>query len=1553
MVAHRRPSAAHTTSILAFTLIGLCFFAPIALSTRAVQGQSSDEDEEEPFRSGLIARQTSPGDATSERLVATVQYPLDDAAENGDANRSLQAGAQPRQVAWQGRLWVQVPGAYRLFAFSNGSTTIKLQDKVVLQAESRSPAWHATEELDLPFGYLPLEIDFAPAVATDKSAQTGAPPPQLNLFWSGPQFGLEPIPPRFLVHPRESTPAVDVAAGRRLTRALRCAACHDMGDATSSLAAPALDRVRDSLHPEWTVAHLTAQPIAGGAGTAPLSNSPLARRMPFFALDKQDAADLTAFLFERSLPPQLPNDSPSTDSPSTRSDRKGPTPANASNKSQGKSDKAPVDSTSPTDRGRRLLASVGCLACHRHEGVGTSTPFDGGDLTRLAAKRPEGFVERWLADPASVNRSHRMPLVDLTSAERGDLAKFLETGDFDTTETPIGDPERGATLFENQRCQACHISPDGGSTPAKLTRRFGPKIDWERSCLATSATTTSAPAASGPAASDPKARRPRYALSPAMAQLVRSYVEQIVVPAVTDASVRPRDAAPRGTATERSLGPDWLIENQCLNCHSRNDQGGLNEVAVAVAGKYSELAPVIHGLLPPSLTSVGDKLTDEALAVAIRRSNERRRPWLAVRMPKYGFADKQIQSAVAHFVRSDRIPDAPPAEARAGRVLDESELKLPDAALRTVGGRLVTTDGFGCLSCHAVGPITPPNAPLNQRAPNLSQLATRIRPAWFDRWTRNPARIVPRMEMPSVQLPVRGVLDERLDRQLAAVWHALNRPDFTPPEPNPVQTLRLTGVGHATESAELVTDVLQADGRTHIKPLLIGLPNRHNVLFDVETNRLARWSLGDVARQRTKGKTWFWEAAGVDLLGTHSADSEMQLELAGRRLAPHVATQFPTELDEWRHIPGGLEFSHRLQFAARDGGPNEAPLATVHVRQRFVAIDANATAANNGFRRELSVRGIPAGARLLLRVLDAEQLRRATLARDERRWRLDDGTRSITVARSASPLEADGFVAIVDDGARDGARARGEPRAADVVLEYRATLANDQFPPLPVPPLPKPAAQSLDIVPGFTGTRLPLTDQQMPTALAWRANGTLLVASLKGRVWQARDTDGDGLEDQWQAFSDELAAPYGLSSGPLAAMPPAHGKLDPATRQRVAPVDVTTKYAVLRLWDDDGDGRADRTQTIASGWGHTADYHDWTVGLPSDGAGGYYIGLACQQDKRSLAAARLRGTMIHLVPRTPTDDDPRPYRVDLLSAGHRFPMGIAVNRAGDVFVTDNQGNYNPFNELNHVRRGLRYGFINAIEQKPDFRPPAEAPAIEIPHPWTRSVNGICFLDATPVDADEDEDASTASRASAPPRPFGPFTGHLVGCEYDTRRLIRMSLQKVGDTYQGTCYPLTFDERPAGAAEALLLGPICCAVSPSGDLYVGGIRDSGWGGGNNIGEVVRLRFQEDRLPAGIAEVRAVRDGFEIDFTRPVDPARASDPAQYSLSSYRRVSTPAYGGPDVDRRTERIKRVVLSADTRHARLELEERRSGFVYELRLQNLAVDRERFFPAEAYMTVR
>jgi hypothetical protein len=176
----------------------------------------------------------------------------------------------------------------------------------------------------------------------------------------------------------------------------------------------------------------------------------------------------------------------------------------------------------------------------------------------------------------------------------------------------------------------------------------------------------------------------------------------------------------------------------------------------------------------------------------------------------------------------------------------------------------------------------------------------------------------------------------------------------------------------------------------------------------------------------------------------------------------------------------------------------------------------------------------------------------------------------------------------------------------------------------------------------------------------------------------------------------------------------------------------------------------------------------------------------------------------------------------------------------------------------------------------------------------------------------------------------------------------MSLQKVGDTYQGAAYPFSLDPQQGVAT---FMGPVVCQVSPRGDLYVGEMRDSGWGAGANVGAIVRLR-PTGRWPSGIAEVRAAADGFIVQFTSPVDKLAAAQASNYSLVSYRRISTPAYGGPDVDRETVPIGRVQLSQDARQARLFVDRLREGFVYELRTGNIGAGGDALQVAEAHYTL-
>ncbi len=70
--------------------------------------------------------------------------------------------------------------------------------------------------------------------------------------------------------------------------------------------------------------------------------------------------------------------------------------------------------------------------------------------------------------------------------------------------------------------------------------------------------------------------------------------------------------------------------------------------------------------------------------------------------------------------------------------------------------------------------------------------------------------------------------------------------------------------------------------------------------------------------------------------------------------------------------------------------------------------------------------------------------------------------------------------------------------------------------------------------------------------------------------------------------------------------------------------------------------------------------------------------------------------------------------------------------------------------------------------------------------------------------------------------------------------------------------------------------------------------------------------------------AAPGGFTIVFANPVDRAKAADAASYSVASFRRVPTPAYGGDDRDRRVETIRAVEVSDDARSATLVLDELR-----------------------------
>ena len=1158
-------------------------------------------------------------------------------------------------------------------------------------------------------------------------------------------------------------------------------------------------------------------------------------RMPTFGLDRQDARDIATFLRTlgtADLPPVPPLDT----------------------------------AVDPVARGHELIRSLGCLACHtwrdpgdeKSERQGTDFLWGGGALDRVAEKLTPEAIALQLTFPEQWNAHHQMPRFELSKEEVAALVAALTSGRAAAESTDEeGDSRHGQRLIAQHHCANCHRLTAAGPEPAASPRR-----PWKPTEL-TSANSCLTWQVDGPP-------RPRYRLAESDRRAIIGFLE----------SAREH--------TDDFSGATLLVRRGCLNCHARDGSEGLRPVVARLLAENAASANRGEGWLPPDLTAVGDKLREEWLARAVAGEQPRRLPWLNVRMPRFRHSDAERQSLVRHFIQHDRIPENGPGAALPLPTQPPGE--IPAADWNRAGIALGGARGFSCVGCHKVGAFEPRGVALSTRGSDLHRLDMRMRPEFFQRWLQGPIRIIPNMEMPAFVRPAPGVLHERLDHQLGALWSALAQTKPPPFDTSSVeQELRPVPGG----SPKLVRDVFNlGDSLTSVmipRALAVGFAQPGHLVFDLDALALRGWWSGAFARQRASGKSWYWEPSGSEVRvippGMEGAGSDVRLQWPGQ--PPSVATLQhgrAGRVTSYRTTPGRLELHYELNFT--DAGRSIRVQVTEVIRP---AVSANSGSIPGEIQREFAVRGVPDTVRTLVRSVTRSGA--ADVVRDVLLDPTETGHSGVVAVAVAAgdlaPVESAGGAVVVPPAA-------GEVAAS---LEPRVEI---------------------DAVPGFEAVRLPLPAAIMPTSFAFLADGTLAFTSLKGQVYLVRDTNADGLPDRLVLVEEGLAAPFGLLADGNELL-------------------VAHKPEVLRLGDFEGSGLAGRRTIVADGWGYTDDYHDWTTGIVRDDSGRLYIGLGSDYAKagRTTDQGRWRGKVLRIDP----DGSVTPV-------GHefRYPIGLARNASGDIFVTDNQGVQNPFNELNHLVTGARYGVPSLFEEPHDL--PSQPPAIQIPHPWTRSVNGIFLLAAGPHES---------------------FGGQLVGCEYDTRFLVRMSLEQVEGVYQGGIYPLSLPANrmlSGTQAEPLagvqtgravgrgFLGVLCGAQAPQGDLYIGGIHDSGWNGGPNVGEIVRLR-RRGALPPGIERISATPTGFEIRFTRPVDAKLAGDVSYYAIAGTTRRWTSGYATPDSGQHRLVVERVELSADGRQASLVTTGRQPGHVYEFKLDGLrSAAGEPLWPAVGYYTL-
>ncbi|MFK7821759.1 MAG: hypothetical protein AB8G99_23815, partial [Planctomycetaceae bacterium] len=819
----------------------------------------------------------------------------------------------------------------------------------------------------------------------------------------------------------------------------------------------------------------------------------------------------------------------------------------------------------------------------------------------------------------------------------------------------------------------------------------------------------------------------------------------------------------------------------------------------------------------------------------------------SVRMPK--FAHTQAESAAIrdYLAEHDRIPAHP----------DFPSINTTSSTETLVAGQaLIGPSGFSCIACHSAGNYEPRNVALGTRGSNLLNPGKRMRKEFFLRWVRSPSRIVPGMEMPSITRPVKGVLDGSVHTQLVAAWDALNDKNFTVPT-NPASFEQFVHVEPGT-AARVIRDVFTdpaKQGRYVARPLVVGLNNGHNLMFDLDQFGLRHWWFGDTARQRTEGKSWYWDVAGIGLVSQRVGPDVVLQSETGELIKPVVNRATNGRFEKWTNTKAGVRFQYSLNFRI-DNSDHKVDVQEQIEPYRF-------TDKLSGFRRLVRVDSGDLPHAVLLRV--AKPADGETITENETTE--IDGQAYLTCKNGNADI---GFLVPLK---RPTTRKSSKP----------------QF-------ISEP--KKITSVPGFEGQRLPLSGSIMPTSITWNANGNMVFSSLKGHVYSASDQNHDGLPETLNVFEEGLAAPFGVLRDGDDLL-------------------VAHKPEVVRLSDKNSDGRADHRVVVSTGWGYSDNYHDWTCGLVRDSKGDIYFGLGSDysQPKRPKNRSLWRGAVLRL-----TADG----KTEPVGWSFRYPVGFAVDSQDRVFVTDNQGVQNTFNEVNLVQMGKHYGVASRHEPNPDE--PETTPSIRVPHPWVRSMNAIAFL---------------------PDNHASPFGGHLIGCEYDSHMLIRMSFQDVGDVVQGAAYYFSKPGLEGGGSN--FVGPICAAVAENGDLYIGSIYDSGWLGGQNTGAIERLRFN-GKLPNGIRELRATVDGFEIELVRPISPDKLKQQSAYAVSTYTRKWKGGYATPDSGRHEVNISNVTVSDAGRLVRIELgEPLRAEHVYEVTVKA----GKHLFPATGHYTMK
>ncbi len=430
------------------------------------------------------------------------------------------------------------------------------------------------------------------------------------------------------------------------------------------------------------------------------------------------------------------------------------------------------------------------------------------------------------------------------------------------------------------------------------------------------------------------------------------------------------------------------------------------------------------------------------------------------------------------------------------------------------------------------------------------------------------------------------------------------------------------------------------------------------------------------------------------------------------------------------------------------------------------------------------------------------------------------------------------------------------------------------------------------------------------------ADGRIAVGTRRGDIFFV-----DGLSEKYPRptyakFAAGLDELLGLSLGPNGALYATHAA------------------ELTRLTDTDGDGRADRFDTVNDSWGF-GHYHEFAMGSKPDAEGNIWVTLGLSESYHSKAL--FRGWALKISPEG---------KAIPVCSGLRSPLGVGDNGHGAMIYAESQGPWNGACSLKHLKPGGFMGHPISYNWYP-FAPEMGPTPVEPDSPSRMEVERKRVKELVPYAVvfpykrmGRSISGFTVDNTGGK---FGPFAGQIFIGDYTLSLVMRATMEEVNGVWQGACYPFR---------EGLSTGILNCHFTPGGQLLTGGT-NRGWPVRGAKANLLERIDWTGVTPFEIKEINARPDGFLLTFTKPVDSTSAANVATYKLSTFTHIYQGGYGSPEVDQTTPVIQSAEVSDDGLRVRLHVEGLVPGHIHDFDLSALrSSEGEAPLHAAAYYTL-